>query len=107
MTTTFQDLLDAEIQAEIERPYKEMIAQQAAVIEKLRDSLKEAACCIGLLPLRVGNSILVALSIPTDSQQILQEWLDEKLGDYVAIADGTFNHNCGLGEYLYTKQERL
>ena len=66
------------------------VAKQAAVIEKLRGALEKMQ--------RAGrkqgwqqnyesemNACGKALAIPTDSTQILQEWLDEKLGEPVAF----------------------
>ena len=61
------------------------IAAQAAVIEKLRDVIEfiRPAAEITNEELEV---IDVALSIPTDSTQILQEWLDAKLGEPMVYA---------------------
>ena len=56
------------------------IAAQAAVIEKLRGALKFYA---NPASDTFGNTARLALDTPTDSAQILQEWLDEKLGEPV------------------------
>ena len=71
------------------------IAAQAAVIEKLRGALFDIntsggldECGSGFSPRWVAKH---ALSTQTDSKQILQEWLDEKLGEPVSyVEEGIF-----------------
>lgn len=64
------------------------VAKQAAVIERFRDTLEQLAC-LGNGDKHgnsTGNIIAEeALTIPTDSTQVLQEWLDEKLGEPIAF----------------------
>ena len=61
------------------------VAEQAAVIEKLRDAHKKVVRSSNMEDkLEIAMISHTALAIPTDSTQILQEWLDEKLGDPVA-----------------------
>ena len=81
---------------------REKVAAQAAVIEKLRDALihvqpslldatyrEEASYGKNFSGNRADKArenvakVRKALSTPTDSKQILQEWLDEKLGEPV------------------------
>ena len=66
---------------------RETIAAQAVVIEKLRSVLEKLAC-LGNGDEHgnsIGNCIAIeALSIPTDSKEVLKAWLDEVLGEPVA-----------------------
>lgn len=65
------------------------VAAQAAVIEKLRDALSSCKEEYIRFPVDEQKYTLThdhdlvksALAIPTDSKQILQEWLDAKLGE--------------------------
>jgi len=63
--------------------------KQAAVIEKLRDACRSAKDLLNN-EFNIFEQILTrdilrnALSIPTDSTKVLQEWLDKKLGEPVA-----------------------
>ena len=90
------------------RVLKQKVAAQAAVIEKLRaaldagpsglhtftDNSKCACSQCAFVRLRAE-----ALSIPTESTQILQEWLDSVLGEpYLELC---------LGTPLYRKPEIL
>ena len=60
----------------------EKVAAQAVVIEKLRSVLEKLAC-LGNGDEHgnsIGNCIAIeALSIPTDSKEVLKEWLDNEI----------------------------
>jgi len=82
-------------------------AEQAAVIEKLRDVLVLAK----IQGCKADRDLIVdsALAIPTDSTKVLQEWLDKKLGEPVgyqelfdAIAAGTKSY-AGSGISISVK----
>ena len=93
MTTTNQDLLDADIQAEIERPLLEKINKQAAVIEKLQGYLHQISKMSGHVV--INNTCTEALAIPTDSKQVLQDWLDSAMGEPVAYISDERNFDGG------------
>lgn len=77
-----KDLEEAyQVSLGLNKSYLEQCAEQAAVIEKLRSALTFTylnPCCSATTIFNVAEE---ALAIPTDSKQILAEWLDKILGE--------------------------
>lgn len=88
------------------------VAKQAAVIEKLRDALNGIDAWVsanfdwGCIPMDIVRA-RAALAIPTDSTQILQEWLDSVLGEPVYWTDNAgsfcFGHSANTPMPLFKK----
>lgn len=87
------------------------VSEQAAVIEKLRDSLNG---CLEMFDPEAGSShlhrvltvkdIKQALAIPTDSRQILADWMREQLGEPTTMVtryDGIGWQEVYLDQPLY------
>ena len=68
------------------------VVEQSAVIEKLRAVLEN---CRPVMESYSGttrfNEFIAALAIPTDSKQVLHEWLDKVLGDPILMMNSVGN----------------
>lgn len=105
---------------------KETIAAQAAVIGKLREAIKAVEIdseevldfdefIAMMVPMDTYHALIEALPTPDDSAQVLKAWLDEVLGEPVAIYEGkegeygyetvTSYTELAVCEYLFRKPE--
>ena len=95
-------------EADIYECYKAQTVAQAAQIEILRDALEYYA---NSNHDEFQNTARKALATPTNSSQVLQEWLDAKLGEPVTYVDrDTLIHRANgefasFGDPLFKKPE--
>lgn len=112
LLNTFNDLSSHDKQVTIDMAIKalktlgDQVAARAAVTEILRDALHITANKCQYLGAEERDIVAKALLVPTDSKQVLQEWLDEKLGEPVVSVEYDDALNAAGWEFVETCPEK-